>query len=51
MEIETLIADIKTLLEGTFSTIDSWFDKDVEVLCYWPVNGGWTINEILEHIG
>lgn len=51
MKIEALIADIKTFLEDTFSMIDNWFDKDVEIRSYRPENGGWTINEILEHIG
>ena len=35
----------------TFSTIDKWFDKDDNLRHYRPRNGGWTIDEILEHIG
>ena len=51
MSIQTIIAEIKTSLENTFSTIDTWFDKGPGLLNYRPANGGWTINEILEHIG
>jgi len=51
MQIQTIIADTKTFLIDTFTTVDSWFEKDAELLKYTPENGGWTINEILEHIG
>ncbi|MEX6691062.1 DinB family protein [Danxiaibacter flavus] len=51
MSIQTIITDIRAFLVNTFSTIDTWFDKDIEVRNYRPVSGGWTINEILEHIG
>jgi hypothetical protein len=51
MSIQTIIADIKTSLVDTFSTIDTWFDKSEDLCNYRPTNGGWTINEILEHIG
>lgn len=51
MSIQTTIADIKTSLIDTFSTIDNWFDKNTELCNYKPVDNGWTINEILEHIG
>ncbi|MFT4015396.1 MAG: DinB family protein [Agriterribacter sp.] len=51
MSIQTIIADIKAFLVDTFSTIDTWFDKEANLRNYRPANGGWTINEILEHIG
>ena len=50
MQIPEIISGIKTFLIDTFSTIDSWFDRDKAMLNYRPANGGWTINEILEHI-
>lgn len=49
--IRTIIADIGSFLQQTFSEIDTWFDKEPELRNYRPANGGWTINEILEHIG
>jgi hypothetical protein len=51
MNIQTIIADIRSSLVNTFNRIDGWFDKDEELRSYRPANGGWTINEILEHIG
>ena len=33
-----------------FDEVDEWFDKPKEIRCYKPTNGGWSINEILEHI-
>jgi hypothetical protein len=51
MHIQTIIADIKQALLDTFNTIDVWFDKDESLRTYKPPNGGWSINEILEHIG
>ena len=51
MSIQTIIIYIKTFLVDTFSTIDTWFNKDADLRNYRPLNGGWTINEILEHIG
>jgi len=51
MYIEKVISDIKILLVDTFATIDTWFDMNAELRNYRPVSNGWTINEILEHIG
>jgi hypothetical protein len=51
MNIQSLITEIKVALTTTFESIDTWFDKDAQLCAYRPVNGGWTINEILEHIG
>jgi hypothetical protein len=51
VQIQTTISDIKGFLSDTFRTIDAWFDKDPDLRNHRPVNGGWTINEILEHIG
>ncbi|UOQ67662.1 DinB family protein [Hymenobacter volaticus] len=51
MTIEPIIADVSNALINTFSAIDVWFDKDSRLRAYRPSNGGWTIDEILEHIG
>lgn len=46
--------DFFTLTKGStigyFREIDVWFDKDTNLRKYKPQNGGWSINEILEHI-
>jgi hypothetical protein len=41
---------VEKTLELNFNEIDCWFLKSDQVKNYRPKNGGWTINEILEHI-
>lgn len=49
--IKEIIIEISTFLTTTFEKIDGWFDKAVELRNYKPSDGGWTIDQILEHIG
>lgn len=51
MNITNIILEIKNFLNTTFSKIDLWFEKEVEIRSYRPNSGGWTIDQILEHIG
>jgi hypothetical protein len=51
MNIEELISRIRLVLSDTFSEIDQWFLKDSHLREYKPKDGGWSINQILEHIG
>jgi hypothetical protein len=51
MNIKDLISEIKDFLDITFKQIDLWFEKDLETRCYRPRDGGWSIDQILEHIG
>ncbi|REC41009.1 DinB family protein [Chryseobacterium sp. 5_R23647] len=50
MDIFRLIQDIKVHLKFCFDEVDKWFEKDKTTLNYQPSNGGWTIEQILEHI-
>ncbi|MDO1451887.1 DinB family protein [Rhodocytophaga aerolata] len=50
MNIHKLIQEIRNTLSSVFAEVDEWFDKPEEVRTYRPINNGWTINEILEHI-
>ncbi|WP_374463398.1 DinB family protein [Chryseobacterium sp.] len=50
MDIFRFIEDIKIHLKLTFAEVDRWFKKDKETLNHQPSNGGWTIQQILEHI-
>lgn len=47
--IQTTLNLIKEHLTKTTESIALWFDKPLELRQYRPVNGGWTIDEILEH--
>jgi hypothetical protein len=51
MDVKDIIIEIRHFLNETFESIDHWFDKPKELRNYKPQNAGWTINEILEHIG
>lgn len=51
MQIETLISEINSILVDTFVSIDTWFDRDERLRKFKPADNGWSINEILEHIG
>jgi DinB superfamily len=51
MDIKDIIIEIRSLLVDTFGHIDTWFDRKLELREYKPQSGGWTIDQILEHIG
>lgn len=51
MDIHAIIQEIRDFLTTTFRKIDVWFDKDAALRSYRPQSGGWTIDQVLEHIG
>jgi hypothetical protein len=44
------IRSVRSALTETFDEVDTWFDKSAEVRSYKPQDGGWSIDEVLEHI-
>ena len=48
--IEVVIKTIREHLVKTTESINLWFDEPEGLRNYRPLNNGWTINEILEHI-
>jgi hypothetical protein len=48
--IKNIIDRIKEELINTFDDVDRWFEIDENLSGYKPLNGGWSIKEILEHI-
>lgn len=50
MDINALIPKIGSLLNTTFQAIDTWFEKEEALRQYKPASGGWSIDQILEHI-
>lgn len=44
------ITVVETSLLANFNRAFTWFEKDAALRGYVPANGGWTINQILEHI-
>lgn len=50
MDIHNTLSKIRATLMDTFGQIDHWFDVAFDLQNYRPLNGGWTIREVLEHI-
>lgn len=51
MHIKDLLEEIRQHLVSTFHQIDLWFDREEEMRQFQPPKGGWSINQVLEHIG
>ena len=45
-----LIAEISQRLTTAFDQLDGWFAAPAPLRGYHPAHGGWTIDEILEHV-
>lgn len=49
-ELSSYLQEIKIHLIKTHSEILNWFDEDENLKKYKPIDKGWSISEILEHI-
>lgn len=45
-----LIAEIDQKLNEDFGQLDTWFAAPAPLRCYPPTTGGWSIDQILEHV-
>ncbi len=50
MRIEDVLETINGEVNSSFSKLDSWFNEEMEVLNFRPLDGGWNGIEILEHV-
>lgn len=50
MKIKSYIQEIQIHLIQTHSKVFEWFDEEEQLKIYRPIDNGWTISEILEHI-
>ena len=50
MTFEHIHINLKRELIRTFAVMDEWFDKEHPLCCYKPLSGGWSVNEVLEHV-
>lgn len=50
MPYEAMIAHVRDKLTSIYAWLDAWFDQPQAMRAYRPVDGGWTIDEILEHV-
>ncbi|HEX4959937.1 MAG TPA: DinB family protein [Thermoanaerobaculia bacterium] len=44
------IERVRTALGQTFGEIDDWFNRPESLRAYQPASGGWSIDEVLEHV-
>jgi DinB superfamily len=44
------IGHVEAAIRLTFQSVDEWFDKPAALRSYKPSSGGWSIDEVLEHI-
>src|SRR5688572_12221379 len=50
MPLEYILNNLKRELIRTFAVVDEWFDKELSLCNYTPVDQKWTVYEVLEHI-
>jgi hypothetical protein len=51
MKTDALLAELRTTLPETFAAVDAWFERPVSLRTFVPKDQGWTIDEVLNHIG
>jgi len=51
VDIQPLLAELKSFVTDTFAEVDTWFDLPADLRTYQPADGGWTTDEVLIHIG
>lgn len=50
MPYEATIAQVRDKLTSTYTGLDAWFDQPFAIRTYRPLDNGWTIDEIFEHV-
>jgi hypothetical protein len=50
MPYELTVRKVRQALTGIYAEVDGWFDRPVELRQYRPVAGGWSVDQVLEHI-
>lgn len=50
MPYERTVAAVRQSLIDTFAEVDRWFDRPEDVRRFKPAAGGWSIDQVLEHV-
>jgi hypothetical protein len=50
MPFEQTVATVRQAILTTFTEVDGWFDRSEELRQFKPSSGGWSVDQILEHI-
>jgi len=45
------VTRVRTALADAFDSVDDWFEQPEPLRRFRPADGGWTIDEVLEHVG
>jgi hypothetical protein len=51
MKIDVLLAELQAELCATFAQVAAWLDKPASLRAFVPNDQGWTVDEIVNHIG
>jgi hypothetical protein len=51
VNIDALLAELRATLHETFAAVDAWFDQPASLRAFVPDDQGWTIDEVLNHVG
>ncbi|HEY1016143.1 MAG TPA: DinB family protein [Herpetosiphonaceae bacterium] len=50
MAYEQTVAAVRDAIEASFAELDRWFERPAAERGYRPRDGGWTIDQLLEHV-
>lgn len=50
MSYECTVRTVRDTLGSVFEQVDAWFDQPAEMRTFRPTSGGWSIDQVLEHV-
>jgi hypothetical protein len=50
MSHERTIRTVRDTLSAVFARVDAWFDRPEELRQFKPASGGWSVDQVLEHV-
>ena len=50
MAYERMSRAVRDTLCSNFAAVDAWFDRDETLRAFRPASGGWSIDQVLEHV-
>lgn len=50
MNVHDAIAEVRDHLSRSHAAVDPWFDKPAALRAFHPTDGGWNIDQVLEHL-
>src|SRR5262245_41673191 len=50
MPYERTVGAVRQALREIFADVDGWFDRPAGLRSFRPASGGWSVDEVLEHV-